>query len=343
LEVNQILTLALRPKGLDQLVGAKKWVANLRERMKTRPPQAILLHGAAGTGKTSTSRILALSFQCSHQEIFGQPCAACTDKAPEWLDGKWGQFNVHEINASDVNGVEEIGKLVQLANYSPMPPSLKRVFILDECQRVTSAAQQLLLKPTEHPAKDTIWIIATTEPNKLAAALQRRFVSYALFGLNPERTEILLKRAAKFIGFQKPLESLIKELDRTDTTSPALILMAFEHFVSGQEAKEAVAAIANASVGKTDSFAVCKAVLSGNWNSVRTLLAVAIPEESRWLRASVLGYFRGALLRASTPEMTDRLSLAIRTLTAPAPLEDALLYSWLVATFALMCKQMRAR
>lgn len=330
---DKVLSVALRPRALEFLIGGKKLVTALRQQMATRPPSAFMFCGPPGTGKTTLARIIALSFQCTHQEIWGRPCMEC------W--NNWNGFNIHEVNAATENGVEEIGRLIQLSKYDPMPPSLKRVFILDEAHAITTQAQRSLLKVTEDIPKNTIWIFATTDPTKLSAALQRRFVSYHLNGMTPDRVDFLLKRAAKFAAFSGPLTPLTDELKRAEVTSPGVILMAFEHFASGQSALESVTSVQNMTAGKTDTFAICQAVVAGKWGDVRTHLRDATAEESRFIRASVSGYLKGCLLRENNPIRLEKLAMATRMLMGIAPLDDAGLFPWLVATLAQLCKTLK--
>jgi len=274
-----------------------------------------------------------LSFQCPHQKLWGQPCAEC------WK--RWDEFNIHETNGSKDNGREDIERLVNLSRYDPAPPSLKRIFIVDEAHQISQQAQDLLLKPMEEPAPNTVWIIATTAPEKLKPALQRRCVKYHFDPLNVDGIRILLQRAVKVTGFAAPVAPLVEELRKSEITGPADVLMAFEHFASGQDALASVAAVRNATASKIDSYALCKVVLSGNWLHARKLLEGATADDARFVRASVAGYLRGCLLRETDMTRADRLSQALRLLMGMAPLGDAELWPWLLASLFQACKVLR--
>ncbi len=330
----KVLPLSMRPRWLDQMLGQRKLITSLRSFMKTRPPSAIMFIGPSGNGKTTAAKIVALSLQCDHQEIFGRPCKEC------WLH--WDDFAIHEVNASSETGKEEIGQLVHYSKFDPTPPSHKRVIVLDEAQRLSKNAQDLLLVPTENIPPNTVWIISSSEPNKLVTALQRRFTTFTLESMNTdERLKMLLNRAAKFTSFTAPLEPLIEQIKRAEMTSSGFILNAFEQFANGRTAVDAVTAALNTSSGATDTFALCKAVASGHWADVRLHLRDATLEESRWIRGSVSGYLRGWLMRESNPVKCDKLAIALRDLLGPAPLEDAQMFPWLCATLYKICRTLR--
>lgn len=326
--MNQVLPLSLRPRRLSQLIGQEQLVEALRRQMTTRPPSAFLFHGSTGCGKTTVARIVAVSSQCTHQKVWGEPCTECWEQ--------WNTFSIHEENASEVNGVEEIGKVAELGRYRPMPPSRMRVIILDEAQLMTNNAQNLLLKHFEDTSPQTVWIICTTTPNKILATLRRRCMSYQLKPLTIEGVETLLKQTANKIKLNRPLQGLLDQVHLEQISSPSLLLTALEKYAAGLSATEAVA---GTDVAGTNGLLICRAVTDGDWVKLRSLLSAMKPEESRWIRASVGGWLRGTLLRSSTPSQATKVSESLRELTAMAPLEDGLLSQWLCATLWRICSR----
>jgi DNA polymerase III gamma/tau subunit len=231
--------------------------------------------------------------------------------------------------------VEEIGKIAQMGRYGSMSGG-KRVIILDEAQRISSAAQNLLLKDFEDSAKNTIWIICTTEPTKILLTLRRRCMAYALKPLGFDAKEKLLQRAAKACGCALPLEPLLEAANEAQVSAPAMLLMAMEKYAAGVTPKEAVATVD----APTDfnSLALCKAVTSGSFSQVRAVLKDAAAEDSRFIRASVCGWLRGCLLRENNPKRQTAIANSLRELASgTAPLEDAMMLWWLWGVLHRVC------
>lgn len=323
----KVLSLSLRPRKLSDLAGQETTIKAIRKHAATRLPQAWLLHGGTGTGKTTLARILAVSYQCTHQEQWGNPCDVC------WKERE--SFCIHEINASEVSGVEDLGKVAEMSRYRPVG-SPKRVIVLDEMQRATNAAQNLLLKPFEEPPATTVWIVCTTEPTKILPTLRRRCVSYQLKPLSILAAEKFLKSAAKRVGITRSLEPLFEQLHLAQVGSPALLLMSLEKYAAGATATDSVAMTDGAT---TDTLRICKAVTSGQWATLRKLLQGASPEEARWIRASVSGWLRGIMARETNSRALDRAAVSLLDLTTTAPLEDAQLMLWLWGVLYKICKR----
>lgn len=330
--MSDILALTMRPRTFDDCIGQQEIVGAIRAQMSSkRIPRAWMLVGSSGGGKTTLARIIALSYQCSHQQQFGSPCEACRQHA--------GDYAVMEVNASDVNGIDEIRQIAGASVYQPPPPSRYRVYILDEAHNLSNASQNLLLKPFEDCPKTTVWIICTTNPQKILPTLRRRCVTFNVKPLGTVGTEKIIRRAAKAIGFQGKLAPFIEQVHTFNITSPGLILQYFERYVSGVSAKDAVA---SGDALQVVTIRICRALVKGDWDSVRAEMKNAAAEDSRMIRGAAVGYLRTMLLGNGIGKSTAAAAATIEDLTGPGPLEDALFINWLAAVLYKSCRRFRA-
>lgn len=154
-----------------------------------REGQAYLFSGPRGTGKTSTARILAKVLNCV-APIDGEPCCECDScKAVELGTS----YDVLELDAASNNGVQEIRDIIETAALTS--PGRHRVFILDEVHMLSRAAEAALLKTLEEPPDQVVFVLATTDPQKVSETIRSR-VQHLQFHLLPVAE---LKKYVKFV------------------------------------------------------------------------------------------------------------------------------------------------
>ena len=159
-----------RPKDFSHVVGQKPIMDTLRNQViQDRIAHAYLFCGSRGTGKTSTAKILAKAINCEHPNN-GDPCGECANclrtEHDETLD-------VIEIDAASNNGVDEIRDLRDTVKYPPQFGKYK-VYIIDEVHMLSASAFNALLKTLEEPPAHIVFILATTEPQKLPETILSR-------------------------------------------------------------------------------------------------------------------------------------------------------------------------
>ena len=152
------------------MVGQKAIVDTLRNQVITgRIPHAYLFCGSRGTGKTSSAKILAKAINCENPQN-GDPCGQCPNclrlERDESLD-------VVEIDAASNNGVDEMRDLRDTVKYPPQFGKYK-VYIIDEVHMLSTSAFNALLKTLEEPPEHVVFILATTEPQKLPETILSR-------------------------------------------------------------------------------------------------------------------------------------------------------------------------
>ncbi len=159
-----------RPTNFDQVVGQQVVVRTLINSIKNQTiAHAYLFSGVRGTGKTSIAKIFAKAINCQNAD--NPLCGEC-EMCKEMLSQS-EMPDIFEIDAASNNGVEEIRKIIDNVKYMPIRTKYK-VYIIDEVHMLSKGAFNALLKTLEEPPAHVIFILATTEPNKIPVTILSR-------------------------------------------------------------------------------------------------------------------------------------------------------------------------
>ena len=185
-----------RPKDFSHMVGQTAIIETLRNQVNTgRIAHAYLFCGSRGTGKTSTAKILAKAINCLHP-VNGDPCGQCENcirmDQEETLD-------VIEIDAASNNGVDEMRELRDTVKYPPQFGQYK-VYIIDEVHMLSTSAFNALLKTLEEPPAHIVFILATTEPQKLPETILSRCQRFDFGRISVSEIAGRLREAAEGSG-----------------------------------------------------------------------------------------------------------------------------------------------
>lgn len=242
------LTLTMRPNEFDEVIGLEGPIRSVKAKIASGSvPRAFLIKGPYGTGKTTLAHIIAKYIQGPLFE---------------------GRPEIQEVNAANYRKLEHMRALADTCGSYPMLGTYS-VIILDECHKLTGDSQDVLLKELEVPKSPTVWILATTDPDKLNQGVRDRCFTLTTEGMTPASVHELVKRAVAATAYEGDVATFEALVNKHRLTSPRKILMAFDMMCSGTPAEAAVGALAI--VATPEYHEIAFAVCFGKWDAETTM------------------------------------------------------------------------
>jgi DNA polymerase III subunit gamma/tau len=292
-----------RPGRFDELRGQDHVVRALQSAVRDdRVSHAYLFSGPRGTGKTSSARILAKALNCA-APVDGEPCGVCTS-CVEITQGT--SLDVHELDAASNNGVDAMRDLV--AHAALGTPGRWKVYIVDEVHMLSNAAANALLKTLEEPPSHVVFVLATTDPQKVPPTIRSRTQHLEFRLIGADTLHDLLESVREAAGLKVDEES-VQAAVRRGRGSARDALSALDQVVASgssdaarPELSSVVVAVSEGEV--TDVLVSLSALLAGGWGPQQ--LATELVDDLRQIFLAALAPELCAVSGPSRAELMTR-------------------------------------
>lgn len=305
-----------RPKAFSEMTGQEHIVQSLQNAIRrNRVGHAYLFTGPRGTGKTTLARIFSKAINCqttvggstsnsyaAASNGFAEPCNSCTNCA----DVNAGRsLDLIEIDAASHRGIDEVRELREGIKFAPAKARYK-IFVIDEAHQLTGPAFNALLKTLEEPPAHAIFILATTEPEKMLPTILSRVVRFDFRRL--KKNEILerLTRIVSQEGMDLPQEAyqlIVEEAEGSLRDAESLLekVLQIGEDVSLEAVERALGAVSFAKISELAS-----ALFEKDPRRAIEILHRLVEEgggEPRVVLNGLVRYFRRTLLLNAAPEL----------------------------------------
>lgn len=260
-----------RPRDLDSVVGNWDTVQALRVHLgKKAPNRSLLFIGPSGCGKTTLAMCVAVELGA----------------ADDW--------NFQMLNASDFRGIDTVRDLREQSGRKPIGGARCRVWLMDECHKLTQDAQEAILKLLEDPPRDCWFLLATTNPEKLKATLRRRCTEFQVSPVGDQELTQLLQRVIRRERKRVP-QDVLQQLCRDSLGSPGMALNVLDKVIDLPEA-DMLRSAKRWAERESNVITLCRQMLAclrkkGGWKDTLGILKELQEDDPETIRRQVLEYF----------------------------------------------------
>jgi len=282
------LYLKYRPAELTQVKGNATVIATLQGMLAdiSKCPHAFLLHGPSGCGKTTLGRIIANRLGCNNED-----------------------FN--EVDSADFRGIDTVREIRRNSQYKPIAGDC-RVWLIDECHKMTNDAQNALLKILEDTPPHIYFILCTTEPQKLIETVKGRCIQLQVAPLSNNEMLGLLRRIVRSEGLEIEAE-IYDQIVLDSMGRPRNAINILEQVLNVPADKRMEVAKQTAEQ-QSQIIELCRLLISGgNWAKAATILTGLRDKEAEDIRRAVRGYMQAVLLNKAN----DRAAATIEAFFEP--------------------------
>ena len=318
-----------RPQTFAELVGQEAIATTLSNALRQqRIAPAYLFTGARGTGKTSSARIFAKSLNClTHEEPTTTPCGQC--EACRMI-AQGTALDVIEIDAASNTGVDNIRELIERAQFAPVQCRYK-VYVIDEVHMLSNAAFNALLKTLEEPPPHVVFVLATTDPQRVLPTIISRCQRFDFRRIPLEAMVQHLQHIAEKEGIPIAVEAvqLIAQISQGGLRDAESLLDQLS-LLEGEVDSERVWDLVGA-VPERDLLGLMQAIAQNDpetlLDRVRNLMDRG--REPTIVLQNLAGFYRDLLIAKAAPERNDLVAITAQTWQEMrdfvAPLDIALL------------------
>ncbi|MBD1903074.1 DNA polymerase III subunit gamma/tau [Trichocoleus sp. DQ-A3] len=304
-----------RPQTFADLVGQEAIAHTLRNAIRTeRIAPAYLFTGSRGTGKTSSARILAKSLNClQNSQPTEQPCGVCP--VCQGI-AKGSALDVIEIDAASNTGVDNIREIIERAQYAPVQCRYK-VYVIDEVHSLSSAAFNALLKTLEEPPKHVVFVLATTDPQRVLPTIISRCQRFDFRRIPLEAMVEHLRKIAQLenINITSEAITLVSQVAQGGLRDAESLLDQLS-LLSGQVTVEAVWDLVGA-VPERDLMELLKAIAHSDPEAVleKARHLMDRGREPLIVLQNLAGFYRDLLIAKTAPKRPDLVAVTAPTWT----------------------------